>query len=163
MRALAGGSPAWVSLAPAGSPPSTRYGHTAIYDPARDRMVVFWGYGGGYLNDAWLLAWDAFVSVPGDAHALSDRFALAPPRPNPSRGETTVDFEFGGPTRVVIDVFNAQGRWVKRIGDGSFSAGSHATTWRGDDEGGRAQGSGVYFIRMRAGALQATRRTVRIR
>ena len=37
------GSPAWSALAPAGSPPSARYGHTAIYDPVRDRMVVFGG------------------------------------------------------------------------------------------------------------------------
>ena len=37
------GSPAWSELAPAGSLPSARQGHTAVYDPVRDRMVVFGG------------------------------------------------------------------------------------------------------------------------
>jgi hypothetical protein len=35
--------------------------------------------------------------------------------------------------------------------------------WPGDDDRGRAVGSGVYFIRMQLGGLHATRRVVRIR
>ena len=51
------GSPAWSALAPAGSPPSARYLHTAIYDPVRDRMVVFGGNdGSGRRNDVWALS-----------------------------------------------------------------------------------------------------------
>ena len=41
------GSPTWAQLAPAGTPPGAWYGHSAIYDPARDRMVVFGGNDGG--------------------------------------------------------------------------------------------------------------------
>ena len=37
------GMPAWTQLTPTGTPPSARYGHSAIYDPVRDRMVVFGG------------------------------------------------------------------------------------------------------------------------
>ena len=33
----------WSLLSPTGSAPSTRMGHTAIYDPVRDRMLVFGG------------------------------------------------------------------------------------------------------------------------
>jgi hypothetical protein len=46
------GSPAWSELTPVGTPPTGRYGHTAIYDPVRDRMVVFGGGG----NDVWALS-----------------------------------------------------------------------------------------------------------
>ena len=53
MLSLAGGT-AWSAITPAGVPPSNRYGHTAIYDRARDRMVVFGGTGGS--NDAWEMA-----------------------------------------------------------------------------------------------------------
>jgi hypothetical protein len=44
----------WSELSPSGTSPGARMGHTAIYDPAGDRMVVF---GGGYpvLNDTWAL------------------------------------------------------------------------------------------------------------
>ena len=150
----------WIAI----PPPSGRYTHSAIYDPVRDRMVVF---GGGafynYRNDVWALAWDGLVSVPGDADAFSRRFSLAPPRPNPSSGETTVDFELEHPARVVLDVFDACGRRVKRIADEWFTPGRHALPWRGDDEGGRVLGSGVYFIHMQGGGFQATRRTTRVR
>ncbi|MGH3055008.1 MAG: Kelch repeat-containing protein, partial [Gaiellaceae bacterium] len=52
------GSPDWTQLAPSGTPPSQRYAHTAIYDPVRDRMVVFGGYDNtvGLVNDVWSLS-----------------------------------------------------------------------------------------------------------
>src|SRR5207245_666067 len=62
------GSPAWSPLAPAGSPPA-RYRHTAIYDPVRDRMLVFGGSDSLYRNDVWTLslagssAWNALAAA----------------------------------------------------------------------------------------------------
>jgi len=52
------GTPAWTQLTPTGTPPVTRWGHSAIYDPLRDRMVVFGGYvmGGQEVNDVWALS-----------------------------------------------------------------------------------------------------------
>jgi len=52
------GTPAWTRLAPTGAPPTARRGHTAIYDPARDRMVVFGGcaYPGQPFNEVWALS-----------------------------------------------------------------------------------------------------------
>jgi hypothetical protein len=55
-------SPTWTQLTPAGTPPSPREDHAAIYDPVRDRMVVFAGWDGygygeeGYRNDVWTLS-----------------------------------------------------------------------------------------------------------
>jgi len=52
-------TPAWTQLTPTGTPPSARYAHSMIYDPIRDRIVVFGGLGiigGGYLNDVWALS-----------------------------------------------------------------------------------------------------------
>ncbi len=55
-----GGNPTWSQLATLGSPPSARAGQTAIYDPVRDRMVVFGGtdgYGSRFThNDTWALS-----------------------------------------------------------------------------------------------------------
>jgi hypothetical protein len=54
------GSPAWTQLNPAGAPPPARDNHPAIYDPVRDRMIVFGGSGpGNNLADTWAL------SLPG--------------------------------------------------------------------------------------------------
>lgn len=65
------GTPAWIAVAPALIPPSGREGATAIYDPERDRMIVFGGYNGAVRNDVWALhltpgpAWNA-LSPTGD-------------------------------------------------------------------------------------------------
>ncbi len=50
------GTPAWTPLTPSGTAPSARYGHCTIYDPVRDRMVVFGGYSDNYINDVWALS-----------------------------------------------------------------------------------------------------------
>ena len=50
------GGPAWLPITPMGTPPSARSGHAAVWDPPRDRMVVFGGAGGmAPLNDTWAL------------------------------------------------------------------------------------------------------------
>jgi hypothetical protein len=52
-----GGTPAWTQLAPAGTPPDGRFGHNAMYDGLRDRMIVFGGYAnpGGFVNAVYAL------------------------------------------------------------------------------------------------------------
>ena len=50
-----GGTPQWLQLFPTGGPPTPRGGHSAVYDAAGNRMVVF-GAAAGYTNDTWVLA-----------------------------------------------------------------------------------------------------------
>ncbi len=51
-----GGTPAWTQLSPTGTLPSARRIHSAIYNAANNRMVVFAGIGSSYFNDTWVLA-----------------------------------------------------------------------------------------------------------
>jgi len=48
------GDPAWFAMTPMGTPPSPRWGMSAIYDPVRHRMIIF----GGGSNDTWALSLD---------------------------------------------------------------------------------------------------------
>ena len=48
-------------LASAGFGP--RIGHGAVYDPVRDRILVFGGYNGSFLHDTWLVSLAPTVSV----------------------------------------------------------------------------------------------------
>jgi len=64
------GTPVWTPLTPTGTPPVARHGHRAIYDPVRDRMIVFGGMSGNFLkNDVWALslvgtpAWEALSPI----------------------------------------------------------------------------------------------------
>lgn len=55
-----GGTPQWIKLQPSGPLPPGRNSHTAAYDPASNRMIIFGGAtnggGGTILNDTWVLA-----------------------------------------------------------------------------------------------------------
>jgi hypothetical protein len=53
------GTSAWTQLLPTGTPPSGRYCHSMIYDPVRDRMVIFGGGhwdGSDLRNDVWAVS-----------------------------------------------------------------------------------------------------------
>ena len=54
------GTPAWTQLSPAGTPPIPRLFHSAVYDAANNRMIVFGGEANtgptGALNDVWVLS-----------------------------------------------------------------------------------------------------------
>jgi hypothetical protein len=154
------GTSTWVQLAPAGTPPSARYGHTAVYDPARDRMVVF---GGGRPNDAWALGWNPLAAVPGDHTELPARFELAPPRPNPSRGQVIFGFALPRTAPIQIVVYDAAGRVIRRVADATYTPGRHSVPWDRRDERGNVAGSGVYFVRLQVPGVLLTRKTVLIR
>ena len=56
----AGGARAWSQLNPSGGPPPARIGHSAVYDSAHNRMIVFGGdncaaSGTIFYNDVWVL------------------------------------------------------------------------------------------------------------
>lgn len=54
-------SNSWTQLTPSGTPPPARFGHTAVWDAAGNRMLVFGGCcffenefdPGSYFNDLW--------------------------------------------------------------------------------------------------------------
>lgn len=85
------GAPVWTELVPAGTPPVGRIGHTAIYDPVRDQLVVFGGRGYAsepgdhYFNDAWALSlsgtptWTALTPTGAPPEARSDHGAIYDP------------------------------------------------------------------------------------
>ncbi|HET6349030.1 MAG TPA: kelch repeat-containing protein [Candidatus Krumholzibacteria bacterium] len=274
-----GATPAWTMLMPDGPKPAGRSSHTAIYDALRDRMVVFGGenYYSDF-NDAWVLEWGATtddtpptitveldhhtlwppnhkmipvcatvkvsdnqdpaptfrlvdiavfdgaravsaaddvhgatlgtadlcfelratrpgnsggreyrivyeardmsdnatldtVSVRVPANASSQALAGAEPAvtalssvyPNPFNPQTTVDYSLDGGQRVVIAVYDVRGSLVRTLVDGTEAAGEHHVTWNGADGAGVAASSGIYFLRMTAGAYSETRKIVMLK
>jgi hypothetical protein len=62
---LGSGTPAWTQITPDGSPPGERHSPQFGFDAARNRLLVFGGYGRhhpgdayAYLNDVWQLSLD---------------------------------------------------------------------------------------------------------
>lgn len=70
------GTPTWHEISPGGALPPARELAAAVYDPVRDRLIVFGGYAGGTLNDVWALTlsgtpeWTHIIPAQGlDAQA----------------------------------------------------------------------------------------------
>ncbi|MFH1681446.1 MAG: right-handed parallel beta-helix repeat-containing protein [Candidatus Eisenbacteria bacterium] len=97
----------------------------------------------------------------GSAPALRTRLSGA--WPNPFNPVTKVSYELREPSRVVLQIYDAQGRLVRTLVDETRGAGLHEAVWDGRDGTGRSTGSGVYLLRMRAGEYQATSKLIMLR
>lgn len=112
------------------------------------------------------------VPAPGDpagprtgaATGFAFAFALAPCAPNPARpgadAGTTLRFDLPAPGDARLEAFSVDGRRVATIAAGWRAAGAHRVVWDGRDASGRPLASGVYVIRLVAGAREATRKVV---
>jgi hypothetical protein len=65
------GTPTWTQVTTSGTPAPPRTSHAMIYDPVRDRLVIFGGIQSGPWNDLWTLSlsgtptWQTFPHPPG--------------------------------------------------------------------------------------------------
>jgi hypothetical protein len=87
-----GGTPAWTQLSPIGYigyQPTARYGHTALYVPASNSMIVFGGNSpGGAFIDTWVLS---HADGTGGTPAWTQLSPTGSPiPPSPRAGATTV-------------------------------------------------------------------------
>jgi len=84
-----GGIPTWIQLVPDGPAPSARFIHSAVYDPASNRMTI---YGGRFLNDVWVLsnanglggspAWTELLPLGGPPAQRENHSAVYDPNSN---------------------------------------------------------------------------------
>ncbi len=63
--------------------------------------------------------------------------------PNPFKNSVAINYNFTFPSLVKIRIYDASGRLVDRINQGTLSAGNHRITWSSKNVS-----SGVYFIRL---------------
>lgn len=83
---------------------------------------------------------------------------LHPAAPNPFNPRTLLAFDLPADGQARLDVYDLAGRHVRALARGVFAAGTHAATWDGRDDRGRASPAGIYLVDLRAGAARATGR-----
>src|SRR5258705_5504127 len=76
-------------------------------------------------------------------------------RPNPFHRATTIAYTLARPGRVHVEIIDVHGRRVATLADGYRPAGTYEVTWAA-----RNRASGIYFCRLTAGDLVATRKLV---
>ncbi len=80
--------------------------------------------------------------------------------PNPFNPETNIRFALKQDSDVEISVYNIKGQKVKTLRREHFAKGEHVLTWKGKDNHNSDVGSGVYFIRLKTGSSEQTRKAV---
>ena len=103
----------------------------------------------------------SLIGVDPVAVAARRPVMLAPPYPNPSRGNAVFAIEAFDDGPVSIAIVDASGRMVRRTTvDGA--PGRRAWTWDGRDDAGRVTPAGVYRVRAFTAAGGTSRSFVRL-
>ncbi len=94
-----------------------------------------------------------------DADPVVGRIGVAANYPNPFNPATTISFTVpSAADRVTLSVFDASGRLVTTLVDSPLEAGRHEVAWDGTGRDGRRLASGIYFARLEADGVSATRK-----
>ncbi|MBM3329160.1 MAG: T9SS type A sorting domain-containing protein [Calditrichaeota bacterium] len=89
------------------------------------------------------------VGTPGESSALPAAFALHPPYPNPFNGVVIIRYDLPSAADVRLAVFDLAGREVARLAHGRQPARRHSIVWEGANVA-----SGIYIVRLKAGAIK---------
>jgi hypothetical protein len=82
--------------------------------------------------------------------------------PNPANPATTISYTIDQPAYVSLSIYNARGQVVRHFDFGYRSPGEYSYQWDSSNENGINVPSGIYFCRIQAGELAATRRLLLI-
>ncbi|UCD37676.1 MAG: T9SS type A sorting domain-containing protein [Fidelibacterota bacterium] len=80
-------------------------------------------------------------------------YALSPNYPNPFNTETTINYSIREDGRVSLKVYNLRGEEIRSLVQGYQPAALYSMIWDGKDNRGRDIPSGIYILRIRAGAF----------
>ena len=99
----------------------------------------------------------------GDTPKAPAATYLAQNYPNPFNPSTRITFGLKEPAAVSLRIYDAAGRLVRVLVEGTRPAGIYSELWDGMDNGRRAVASGLYFYRLDAGSFSQTRKMVLLR
>lgn len=80
--------------------------------------------------------------------------------PNPFNPSTTISYSLKSSADVRFELYNARGQKVFDRLMGSLAAGNHKLVFEGKDSAGRVLSSGIYYLIMKAGSEQSSRKLV---
>ena len=110
---------------------------------------------------------DDFVpNIVPESTVHPDKFVLYQNYPNPFNPVTEIRYTLpaGAPVyRVVIKIYDALGRLVKVLENGSKTPGTFSVVWDGTNMQGLSAPSGVYFYTIQAGSFQATKKMLMVK
>lgn len=120
----------------------------------------FWGPGPMAVSSVDVPVPDPTDPAPGSMPAVA---RILPVTPNPTSGASAFRFELPAAARVRVQVFNVTGALVRTLTDRTWTAGRHQLSWDGRGDAGVSAAAGLYFARVRLGALERTQKLLIVR
>jgi hypothetical protein len=145
--------------------------------PSIDQAMFYTssGYTGyAYMDGFRLSGWcgEEFTVTLGDEEAYStdtmdplmpEALKLYQNYPNPFNPVTTIRYRLEERSNVTLDIYDVNGGIVTRVFEGERKAGLNSFTWDGRNESGSQVASGIYFYRLSAGGLSASKKMILLR
>ena len=120
-----------------------------------------WQYCGWNIDDIEILGVGETGVEGGGLNPARVEVASAP---NPFSAQATISYSLPSAGRATVEIYDMSGRLVRRLADGSATAGRHSVVWNGADGSAAPAASGVYFAVVRApGGTTSTEKLVLIR
>ncbi|MBI4427707.1 MAG: T9SS type A sorting domain-containing protein [Ignavibacteriales bacterium] len=141
----------WFPLFQGSLKPSARQGHTAIYVPSTNKMIIFGGTSGNLLNDAWELSLSTTglmreTGIPAD-------FSLEQNFPNPFNPVTRIQYRLPQSGITTLKVFDILGKEVASLVQQEQERGLHEMVFDA-----AFLPSGIYLYRLTQGYFIASKR-----
>ncbi len=120
-------------------------------------------FGGWNIDEFAILATDADYADAGDPQ-MQPRMSLSvSSHPNPFSPMTHLRLSIPPElTSARVVIYDAGGRVVRTVHEGTITPGSHTFTWTGTDDTGQSVPAGSYFCRASSGNTSVTSKVVRI-
>jgi hypothetical protein len=88
---------------------------------------------------------------------------LRPAASNPLRSDAILTYDVIEPARVVLEIYDIEGRLVSKLIDRTMLPGTYTAAWDASGSDGRRVASGIYFATYAAGHRRATTKLVVLR
>lgn len=88
------------------------------------------------------------------------RTELYPPIVSGDENPVSIQYNVGHRTPLTLAIYDARGRLVRTLDQGTREVGTHSRLWERVDDSGRRVSKGVYFVRLEAGRFEASRKLV---
>ena len=89
---------------------------------------------------------------------VPESFSLDRAYPNPFNPVTTINFALPIKTKVILEVYDINGRTTKVLTDNILDSGYHSVVWNASNNS-----SGIYFIRMQSGEFKSVQKLMLVK
>lgn len=148
----------WEEITQTGLIPGARWGHSGIYIPTQDRMIIFGGEGDSLYADTWQYSNVSTIGIQQISNTIPEEYLLEQNYPNPFNPVTNVRFQIPKAGFVKIIVLDVTGREITTLVNENLTPGTYESNW---DASGFS--SGVYFCRMETAGYSETRKMLLVK